>query len=85
MSNETLIVKYETGEVMEIIEQKNGVRHGKYIMKFKNGKYIMKFKNGKPCCEKPYVNGLEHGILKQYDSLGNESFTFTYEMGKVVS
>ena len=76
MSNETLIVKYETGEVMEIIEQKNGVRHGKYIMKFKNGK---------PCCEKPYVNGLEHGILKQYDSLGNESFTFTYEMGKVVS
>lgn len=69
--------KYKFSRVTEELPYENGKLDGLYKKFYEN--------NGQPQLEANYKNGLQHGIMKQFNSEGKQIMEIVYENGKQLS
>jgi antitoxin component YwqK of YwqJK toxin-antitoxin module len=69
--------KYKFSRVTEELPYENGKLEGLYKKFYEN--------NGQPQVEANYKNGLQHGIMKQFNSEGKQIMEIVYENGKQLS
>ncbi len=69
--------KYKFSRVTEELPYENGKLDGLYKKFYEN--------NGQPQIEANYKNGLQHGIMKQFNSEGRQIMEVVYENGKQLS
>ncbi len=89
---------YANGQIKLTVPLKNGQRHGtlkkyyetgelQYLSNWKNdikqGEAIQYFKNGQSHFEEYYEDGLSHGLIKEYDSLGNLKKEMKFAHGNI--
>lgn len=91
---------YDSGEILEEVEWREGAQEGKHQVFFKNGNPFMQckvsgnqrngicltyFQNGKIELEANYKNGLRQGEWKYYNEDGDALYSLIYENGELLN
>ncbi len=100
LKNGTSFKYYETGELMEEFEWKEGNQDGKYQIFYKSGQAYLQCKmrqnqrhglclihsqNGKLEIEANYNNNLRHGEWKYYNTNGEFQYSLMYNNGEILN